>query len=205
MRKLKSMLVLFACVAVAGIPASAQAAKAGSKTGMLGGTVKLEYLYTDGVDAPEYTAQQRVLITPEVEYADAKMQFAGTGKPWRFCVTMDVSDTNIRISDVYLLWKGQETHGGRINPTQFNGFILQFNNIRPITSVTINPETNLAATGDGAFNQKAIGFSKNQITINWANVNIDKDTVISLDVNAPAPKVVATTRGGAKEPARANQ
>jgi hypothetical protein len=203
MLKLKSMLVLFACAAVAGTPAIAAAAK----TGMLGGTVKLEYLYTDGVDAPVYTTQQRVLIGPEVEYPDAKMHFTGVAKPWRLCVTIDVSDTNIKISDVYLLWQGQETHGGRINPTEFNGFILQFNNIKPITSVTINPETTLAATGDGSFNQKAISFSKNQITINWANVNIDKDTVLSLDVNGPAPKIVAATTSGApdKAPAPANQ
>jgi hypothetical protein len=56
------------------------------------------------------------------------------------------------------LWNDQETHEGRLNPTTFNGLILQFSDIRPITSVTIN----------------------------WANINIDENTVLSLNVNAPA-------------------
>jgi hypothetical protein len=209
MRKLNSMLVLFACVAAAGLNA-----RAADGTGLLGGSVKLEYLYTDGAEITEYATLPKEDIGAHVEFADSRLHFANGGKPWRFCITMDITDTNIRISDLYLLWNGQETHEGRLNPTTFNGLVLKFSNIRPITSVTINPETTLgtATGGEGsAFDQKRISFSKNEITINWANINIDDKTVLSLDVNAPAKKVkaaaVSQEQGGPveKEPVPANR
>jgi hypothetical protein len=209
MRKLNSMLVLFACVAATG-----SYARAADKTGLLGGSVKLEYLYTDGAEITEYATLPKTDIGSHVEFADSRLHFANGGKPWRFCITMDITETNIRISDLYLLWNGQETHEGRLNPTTFNGLVLQFNNIRPITSVTINPETTLgAATAEEgtAFDQKRITFSKNQITINWANVKIDENSVLSLDVNAPATPAKAAAvlqehRGPAdKEPGSATR
>jgi hypothetical protein len=198
MKRLTSVLILFAFVAAAAVPAPAQtdvsAAKA-AKTGLLGGTVQLEYLYMDDTESTQYTILRKAPIDSQVEYDDAQLHF-GKGQPWRFCVTMDVADHTIRISDIYLLWNGEETHNGRIAPTRFNGFVLTFRNTQPITAVTINPESTLNLAGDGeepSFDAKAIGFSSNQITINWSNAKIDEKTVISLDVatspeKAPRPR-----------------
>jgi hypothetical protein len=93
------MLVLFACVAAAGLNA-----RAADGTGLLGGSVKLEYLYTDGAEITEYATLPKEDIGAHVEFADSRLHFANGGKPWRFCITMDITDTNIRISDLYLLW-----------------------------------------------------------------------------------------------------
>jgi hypothetical protein len=193
MEKLRSLLVLSVVLAAAAVSALAQealpAAKA-AKTGLLGGKVQLEYLYMDDANTTEYTILPKTDIDSQVEYDDSQLRF-GKGQPWRFCVTMDVTDHNIKISDVYLLWNGEESHTGRINPTKFNGFVLTFKNIQAIKSVTINPETKLAPVEDGetpAFDQKSIQFSKNQITINWSNAKIDDKTVISLDVETAPEK-----------------
>jgi hypothetical protein len=188
MKTLRSVLVLSAFLAAAGAPAFAQAdapaAKAG-KTGLLGGKVQLEYLYMDDADSTEYTMLPKAAIDSQVEYDDSRLRF-GKGQPWRFCVTMDVTGHNIKISDVYLLWNGQETYAGRINPTKFNGFVLTFHNIQPITGVTVNPETTLTVGEETPFDAKGIQFSKNQITINWSNARIDEKTVLSLDVTTAA-------------------
>jgi hypothetical protein len=194
MEKTRSLLVLSVFLAAAAVPALAQdvlpAAKA-AKTGLLGGTVQLEYLYMDDANSTEYTILPKAPIDAQVEYDDSRLRF-GKGQPWRFCVTMDVTDHNIKISDVYLLWNGEESHSGRINPTKFNGFVLTFKNVQPIKSVTINPETKLAPVEAPAFDQKSIQFSKNQITINWSNAKIDDKTVISLDVETAPEKTPST-------------
>jgi hypothetical protein len=192
MHKLRSVLVVTAFLAAAGVSAFAQAdipAAKAAKTGLLGGTVQLEYLYMDDANSTQYTILPKAEINGQIEYDDSRLHF-GKGQPWRFCVTMDVTDHNIKISDVYLLWNGQESHNGTISPTKFNGFVLTFKNIQAITSVKINPETKLAPTADGeatALDPKNITFSKNQITVNWSNAKIDDNSVLSLDVEtAPA-------------------
>jgi hypothetical protein len=190
MHKLRSRLVVSAILlAAAAVPAFAQAdvpAAKGGKTGLLGGKVQLEYIYMDDANTTEYTILPKADIDGQIEYDDSRLHF-GKGQPWRFCVTMDVTDHNIKISDVYLLWNGEETHKGRINPTKFNGFVITFKNTQAITGVSINPETVLAPSdGEEPFSAKAITFSKNQITVNWSNLSIDDKTVISLDVQTAA-------------------
>jgi hypothetical protein len=186
------VLAVSAFLAAAGVPAFGQAdvaAAKAAKTGLLGGTVQLEYIYMDDADSVESTVLRKATIdSQQVEYDDSQLRF-GAGKPWKFCVTLDVTDHKIKISDVYLLWNGQESHDGRINPTKFNGFVLTFKNTQPITGVTINPETTFAAAVDGqesSLDASAVQFSKNQITINWSNTRIDEKTVISLDVETEA-------------------
>jgi hypothetical protein len=190
--KLRSVLVLSAFLAAAGVSAFAQAdvpAAKAAKTGLAGGTVQLEYVYMDDANSTQYTILPKAEINDQVEYDDSRLHF-GKGQPWRFCVTMDVTDHNIKISNVYLLWNGEESHNGTINPTKFNGFVLTFKNIQAITSVKVNPETKLAPTSEGeatAFDPKWITFSKNQITVNWSSAKIDDNSVLSLDVEtAPA-------------------
>jgi hypothetical protein len=183
MDKLRSVLVISAFLAAAGVPAFAQADVAAAKTaktGLLGGTVQLEYLYTDDADTTESTTLRKTEINFNVEYDDSQLKF-GKGQPWRFCVTMDITDHNIKISDVYLLWNSQESHAGIINPTKFNGFIINFKNTQPIKAVTINAETTMAK-GEEPLDAKSITFSKNQIIVNWSNAKIDDSTVLSLDV-----------------------
>jgi hypothetical protein len=183
MDKLRSVLVISAFLAAAGVPAFAQADVAAAKTaktGLLGGTVQLEYVYSDDADNTESTILRKTEINAQVEYDDSQLKF-GKGQPWRFCVTMDVTDHNIKISDVYLLWNTQESHSGIINPTKFNGFIINFKNTQPIKGVTINPETTMAK-GEEPLDAKSITFSKNQIIVNWSNAKIDDSTVLSLDV-----------------------
>jgi hypothetical protein len=190
MDRLKSVLVVSAFLALAGVPAFAQADVAAAKTaktGLLGGTVQLEYIYMDDANSVESTVLRKATIDSQVEYDDSQLRF-GAGKPWKFCVTLDVTDHKIRISDVYLLWNGNESHKGRINPTKFNGFVLTFKNIQAITGVTVNPETTLGDGQEPALDAQAIQFSKNQITINWSNVRIDEKTVISLDVETETPQ-----------------
>jgi hypothetical protein len=193
MHKLRSVLVLIAFLAAAGVPAFAQAdvpAAKAAPTGLLGGTVQLEYLYMDDANSTQYTILPKAEINGQVEYDDSRLHF-GKGQPWRFCVTMDVTNHNIKISDVYLLWNGKESHNGTISPNKFNGFVLTFKNIQPINDVRINPETKLAPTADGeatTLDPKAITFSKNQITVNWANARIDDNSVLSLDIQTGPAK-----------------
>jgi len=199
MHKLRPVLVLFAfLLAAAVVPAFAQPAQAdvsaakAAKTGLLGGKVQLEYIYMDDANTTEYTILPKADIDGQIEYDDSRLHF-GKGQPWRFCVTMDVSDHNIKISDVYLLWNGEETHSGRISPTKFNGFVITFKNTQAITGVSINPETVFPSMeGEEPFSAKGITFSKNQITVNWSNAKIDDKTVISLDVSTAADKAPGT-------------
>ncbi len=100
--------------------------------------------------------------------------------------TFDVSDTNIYI-DFYTTTS--------FSTGTFNGFRLydSTNSIAPITSVTVNPVTNLAG-----FSAANVSFDADNIYANFQGLSFDSNTVVSLDINTssvPAPSTLVTWVG----------
>jgi len=90
---------------------------------------------------------------------------------------MDISDTNIFI---------QFLDCGTWTDVTFNGWSLtdKSNTIDAFTSVTINSATNMAG-----FDLSRIYFNGDMITVNWAGLSFNEDTVVSLDINSARASV----------------
>jgi PEP-CTERM motif len=63
-------------------------------------------------------------------------------------------------------------------PDIYNGIDLLFSGASSITSVSIDAATNMAG-----FNLSDVYFSGDEIQVNWANLDFDTDTIVTLDVN----------------------
>jgi len=86
-------------------------------------------------------------------------------------------------------WSGSSLS---LAPTIYNGIGLNVNAGPTLTSVTIDPSTNMAG-----FNASDLSFTGNQIEVNWANLSWDSNTIVKLDVNSvPEPFTIALCAGG---------
>jgi hypothetical protein len=63
-------------------------------------------------------------------------------------------------------------------PTIYNGIDLKFSSNPTITSVTIDPATNMAG-----FNSSYFSFTGNEIQVDWHQLPFDHSTVVKLDLN----------------------
>jgi hypothetical protein len=99
---------------------------------------------------------------------------------------LDVSDTNLLV---------KFTTTGSWAPGLFNGFRLydSTSSIAPITSVTVNPATNMPG-----FTALNVSFDADNIYVNWQGLPIDPSYRVSLDVNTaavPTPSTFVTWGG----------
>jgi hypothetical protein len=133
----------------------------------LGQTVNYQYFFPD-LSTPYANADNGDdLVGPQTEVTNITDDLG----------TMDVSDTNLFVDFTF---PGTTFFFS----ADFNGFRLSDANgtIDAFTSVTINPQTNMAG-----FDSSRISFNADQIFVNWQGLSFDTDTVVSLDVNgAPA-------------------
>jgi hypothetical protein len=137
-----------------------------------GKTVEFQYLYPD-INS-EYTnsgvPQDNFVVGAGTEY-------------FGFFFNTDFSDSNILIN---------YNVSGEWQSTSFNGFRVTdiLGAIDSITSVTINPATNL--TG---LDLSDIIFDDDHIWVNWAGLSVDTDTIVSLDIqggpSVPEPASLA--------------
>jgi hypothetical protein len=84
-------------------------------------------------------------------------------------------------SDADPLWSSSTLS---LSPVIYNGIDLQFSGGSSITSVSIDPATNMAG-----FNESDLYFTGNEIQVNWADLPFDSSTVVTLDVNGTSTVV----------------
>jgi hypothetical protein len=65
-----------------------------------------------------------------------------------------------------------------LSPTIYNGIDLLFSGGPAITSVTIDPATNMAG-----FNSSYLSFTGGEIQVDWHSLPFDSTTIVKLDVN----------------------
>jgi hypothetical protein len=171
---MRRLFALACMVAVAHMAGNANAAVL-----LDGQTVGYQYCFPD-LSTPIYSPPDFV-VGPGVELPAGLYSPAdGTGQ-------LDVSDTNLLV---------KFTTTGAWTAGSFNGFRLydSTSTIAPITSVTVNPATNMPG-----FSVANVSFDANNIYVNWQGLPVDPSYVVSLDVNStaavPAPSTLVTWSG----------
>lgn len=105
--------------------------------------------------------------------------YTSTDYPW---LSFDFSESNLIIDYTGL---GHTSWGGA-GPDDFSGFVIHdyLNTLDTIIDVSLNEtETNLDLVFDSlVFDQSFLTFDSNNIYINFAGVDLAKDTIISIDV-----------------------
>jgi len=126
-----------------------------------GATVNYQYYYPNVSSPYSGAANGNYVVGPGVEISDVAAGHA----------TMDISAANIYIDFL----DGPDTW----TASSYNGWILSdtSNNLATILGVTIDPATNMAG-----FSLSNVSFDADSISINWAGLSFDPNTVVSLNV-----------------------
>lgn len=97
--------------------------------------------------------------------------------PYSNDITLDISDTNIRIDyNAFVQWATAPFNGIRI--------FDKYDVLPAFGTVTVNGQTNM-----GGFSQSNVTFDENSIFINWQGLTAYADTVVSVDVTALDPVI----------------
>lgn len=140
-----------------------------ASAGLLGHTVTVEYLFPN-IGTVYGSNSFNVVVGPGFE-----LNGFPVGDPR---TNVDISDTNILFT---------YNSSGTWNSTAFNGvrFYDALGLIAPITSVTINPVTNMSG-----LTAARITFDGDNIWINWNGLSFGRDTIVSLDVGTEGQAVI---------------
>ncbi len=141
-----------------------------SATLLEGKTVEYQFLYPTITTLYANADNGNKLVGPGIEVS-AIAETLGT---------MDISDANLLLDFAV---------NGSISSASFNGFRITdiFGAIPAFAGVTINPVTNLSG-----FDASRITFDDDHIWVNFQNLFVNPDTVVSLDISSvPEPTAIS--------------
>jgi hypothetical protein len=157
-------IVLIGLLALAAIQVPANAGV------LTGDTVQLRYYFPDLNTA----------------YAD----YGTLTAPGTFGNVLGLIDVNVGDSTIVVNFTDG---GGWVDLVAFNGFVLTDLTNAPITSVTINPATNMAG-----FTSSTFTFDASSISVDWQGLSFTPGGVVQLDLNGNGvPEPAAWTLTGA--------
>lgn len=149
------------------------------QAGFINRTLGYQYQFPNYNTSAPYIQGNNFVVGAGVERQDVQATSAGNGSDF---ASLDVSDTQVAaIYYASATWSTQPYNGFRLYDVN--------NTVSAITSVTIDPSTNMVG-----FNASRVSFDADNINVNWQGLTFNQSTVVRLNVTfADTPVGVVST------------